>query len=87
MLPKKAARRWYLAGVILSVIALAFAVVSQMNPRLGYPLAFMFTMCGVLAITRPSWELPEKRRYLAVSNGLIFMIQLTILTLGMATAL
>lgn len=83
-LPKKVARRWYLAGVILSVLAIVFlAVLSKPNPRLAYPLAFVFTMFGILAVTRPGWEWPERRPGLVIANSGVFITQIAILLLGM----
>lgn len=71
-------RRWYLAGVILSVAALACAGLATFV-RLGHPLAFCFTMTGILAITRPAWSDPRKRaRLVALSSG-AFLTQVAIL--------
>ena len=85
-LPRKVARRWYLAGTLMSVIAVIFAVVSHIIPRVGYPLAFMFTMFGVLAVTRPNWEWPERRPGVVVANSGVFLTQIAILYMGITSS-
>ncbi len=85
-LPAHVARRWYAAGTILSVVALVFALISQVLPRVGYPLAFTFTMSGILAVTRPGWEFPAKRSHVLAVNSGVFVIQICILYFGLRTA-
>ena len=85
-LPRKVARRWYLAGTLASIIAVIFAVISQtVSHRIGYPLAFMFTMFGILAVTRPNWEWPERRPGVVVANSGVFLTQIAILWMGLTS--
>lgn len=85
-LSRQVARRWYVAGIGLSGLALVFAVLSHIQPRIGYPLAFTFTMFGLLAITRPSWDLPNRRVGVVVVNTGALLTQVAILVMGMNSA-
>jgi hypothetical protein len=77
-------RRWYVAAVLLSVVAMIFAAISMFQPRAGYPLTFMFTMYAVIALGVPAWDLkPEHRLKLVLKDGFLFLIQLSILYVGM----
>lgn len=84
--PRTATRRPYLLAAATSAIALVFAVVSHFAPRLGYPMAFAFTMFAVLAYTWPAWDRREGRaRVFAASVG-AFLMQVAILYVGLTQA-
>lgn len=73
------ARRWYQAAVVFSVLGLIFDVVSHLNVRLGYPLAFVFSMWGVLAVTRPAWDRRDQRIKVIVVNTVAFVALLMVM--------
>lgn len=75
----------YAAAVGLSLLALVFLIVAFVVPRVGYPLAFVFTMFGVLAYAWPLWDLPEKRSRLLVASIGTFVTQAALLYISMAS--
>lgn len=76
---------WYMAAVVLSIAAIVFAIVSQVAPRIGYPLTFVFTSSGILAYTWPSWDNPKSRLRLVILNVCAFATEIAILYFGMAS--
>ena len=79
-------RGWYAAGTFFSVLACIAAVVAHIDARIGYPLAFLFTMWGLLSLTRPSWDRQDQRLRVVMVNLSAFLTQLAILFVGMSTA-
>ena len=80
----KTARRWYKAGVFLSILAVLAGVVSIFTPRLGKSLSFGFTLIGFFAVTRPSWDKEgARRRVLTLSVG-VAATELAILLTGLS---
>ena len=85
-LPRPVARRWYAAGVALSLLAIVFAVVSNVFPKVGYSFGFLFTMAGAFAVCRPSWARSEARsrfRLTIVGSG-VLVCQAAILYAGLS---
>ena len=85
-LPKSVIRRWYAAGIILSLLALVFAIVANVTPRLGYSLGFFATLAGFFAVVRPAWERPETRMRLILVGGGMVLSQSLILYTGLQGA-
>ena len=72
------ARRWYVLGTVLSVLAVVFAGISHVAPRVGYPTAFVLTMTGLMAVTCGAW--PRGRLRLVLVNVGVLASQLLILS-------
>src|SRR5690348_8857094 len=67
---REEARRWYQAGVLLSILALIAMVVSTFAPRIGQSVAFCLTLGGFLAVSRPAWDVQGVRlKALGMSVG------------------
>ena len=80
----QAARRWYKAGAIISLLAVVMAIVQSLLPRWGRSVSFCLTLIGFLAVTRPSWDKQGTRlQMLGMSFG-VFATEVAILLAGLA---